>query len=169
MDAETPEKSSSAWTEEAKLKEDGRAIKWEKINIPGRTIKSLQNMWTKINKQIADFEARENSGEGSAAATPVKVAKKRGPPRKKNVARMLDFADDGLDDADFGLKRALSKKRAAEGMGMTLLGKLETTMVADMLRCVHLELGDESLAAALKRSKVKAEAGDGVRCKKEER
>jgi hypothetical protein len=59
----------------AQLKEDGRSIKWEKINLPGRTTKSLQNMWTKINKQIADFEAQENSGE----ATPAKTPRKRGP------------------------------------------------------------------------------------------
>jgi hypothetical protein len=59
----------------AQLKEDGRSIKWEKINLPGRTVKSLQNMWTKINKQIADFEAQENNGE----PTPVKTPRKRGP------------------------------------------------------------------------------------------
>lgn len=63
----------------AQLKGDGRGIKWEKINIPGRTPKSLQNMWTKINKQINEFEAREKGGEGSAAATSGKAARKRGP------------------------------------------------------------------------------------------
>lgn len=59
----------------AQLKEDGRSIKWEKINLPGRTPKSLKNMWTKINKQIADFEAEEQNGE----PTPVKTPRKRGP------------------------------------------------------------------------------------------
>ncbi|KAH6607486.1 hypothetical protein Trco_003799 [Trichoderma cornu-damae] len=155
MDPATPEKSTSQWTEEAKfqfllrivaqLKEDGRAIKWEKINIPGRTIKSLQNMWTKINKQIADFEARESSGEGSAAVTPAKNAKKPRAPRKKKLAVMADLADDGVDDEDVGLKRALSKKRFAE------------------------EAGDEGSAAGVKRPKVKAEADEAVCCKKEEK
>lgn len=62
----------------AQLKGDGRgtSIKWEKINIPGRTVKSLQNMWTKINKQISDFEARENSGEGSVPVVPVQPRKR---------------------------------------------------------------------------------------------
>lgn len=62
----------------AQLKGDGRgtSIKWEKINIPGRTVKSLKNMWTKINKQISDFEARENSGESSAAAAPAQPRKR---------------------------------------------------------------------------------------------
>lgn len=59
----------------AQLKEDGRPIKFEKINLPGRTPKSLRHMWAKINKQIAEFEAQENNGESSPAKTP----RKRGP------------------------------------------------------------------------------------------
>ncbi|QLI64489.1 Hsp90 co-chaperone [Metarhizium brunneum] len=55
------------WTEEAKfqflirivaqLRENGRSINWQKIDMPGRTVKSMQNMWTKINKMIAEVEA----------------------------------------------------------------------------------------------------------------
>lgn len=115
MDPETPEKATSAWTDEAKvcgtlyldgssglacwqhylnsangltpsqfqfllrvvaqLKEDGRSIKWEKINLPGRTPKSLMHMWAKINKQITEFETAESNGE----PTPVKTPRKRGP------------------------------------------------------------------------------------------
>ncbi|KAL7796599.1 hypothetical protein V8C37DRAFT_352390 [Trichoderma ceciliae] len=154
MDPTTTEKGSGQWTEEAKfqfllrivaqLKEDGRSIKWEKINIPGRTTKSLQNMWAKINKQIADFEAGENNGKGSAAATPVKAAKKRGAPRKKNSTKIADLADEGLDDEGCSMKRTLSKKRAVECLEEGVSG------------------------AGTKRCKVKAEGGDAVLCKKEE-
>ncbi|KAM0261660.1 hypothetical protein ACHAQJ_002111 [Trichoderma viride] len=150
MDPETPEKLSGAWTEEAKfqfllrivaqLKEDGRTIKWEKINLPGRTTKSLKNMWTKINKQIADFEAQEKSGE----PTPVKTPGKRGPPKKKSLMKMTDLEDDALDDEEVGIKRALLKKRAAE------------------------DFGDEVSVVGIKRTKVKAETNDAVRCKKED-
>jgi hypothetical protein len=45
----------------AQLRENGRTINWQKINMPGRTVKSMQNMWTKINKMIA--EAEQETGE----------------------------------------------------------------------------------------------------------
>ncbi|KAL7899253.1 hypothetical protein HDV63DRAFT_335198 [Trichoderma sp. SZMC 28014] len=147
MDPETPEKSSGAWSESAKyefllriisqLKEDGRSIKWEKINLHGRTVKSLQNMWTKINKQIADFEATQNNGE----PTPAKTPRKRGPPKKKTSKAMT--SDNGAVDDDFDIKQELLKKRGAE------------------------DLGDEEPCVALKKVKVKAEANDNVRVKKE--
>ncbi|KAK8932015.1 hypothetical protein VCV18_000546 [Metarhizium anisopliae] len=41
----------------AQLRENGRSINWQKIDMPGRTVKSMQNMWTKINKMIAEVEA----------------------------------------------------------------------------------------------------------------
>lgn len=48
----------------AQLKGDNnKAICWGKINMPGRTTKSLQNMWTKINKTIAEMEAAAANGE----------------------------------------------------------------------------------------------------------
>lgn len=40
----------------AQLRESGRSINWQKIEMPGRTVKSMQNMWTKINKLIAEVE-----------------------------------------------------------------------------------------------------------------
>ncbi|GFP53269.1 hypothetical protein ACSS6W_000765 [Trichoderma asperelloides] len=114
MNPETPEKPSAIWTDEAKfqfllrivaqLKEDGRSIKWDKINLPGRTVKSLQNMWTKINKQIADFEAQDKNGE----PTP----RKRGRPTKK-ASKGVDM-DGGAVDDDFDIKQEFFKKRGAE-------------------------------------------------------
>jgi hypothetical protein len=48
----------------AQLKGDNnKAISWNKINMPGRTTKSLQNMWTKINKTISEMEAASANGE----------------------------------------------------------------------------------------------------------
>ncbi|EHK22345.1 uncharacterized protein TRIVIDRAFT_200670 [Trichoderma virens Gv29-8] len=154
MDPGIQEKGASAWTDEAKfllrivaqLKGDGRgiSIKWEKINIPGRTPKSLQNMWTKINKQIAEFEARESGGEGSAVAVPAKP-RKRVPAGKKGLAMAVDQGDGGLDDDDLHFKQKFLMKRAAE------------------------ELDDEYLGVGKKRAKVKAETTtDGaIRVKKE--
>ncbi|UKZ60384.1 uncharacterized protein TrAtP1_001665 [Trichoderma atroviride] len=149
MDPETPEKSTSAWTDEAKfqfllrvvaqLKEDGRSIKWEKINLPGRTPKSLMHMWAKINKQIAEFETAERDGE----PTPVKTPRKRGPQLAKKKTPKAIGLDNGAVDDEFDIKKELLKKRGAE------------------------KLGDEEPTAATKRAKVKPEANDDVRVKKE--
>lgn len=43
--------------------DNNKAISWNKINMPGRTTKSLQNMWTKINKTISEMEAAAANGE----------------------------------------------------------------------------------------------------------
>ncbi|KAL7938143.1 hypothetical protein V8C35DRAFT_330170 [Trichoderma chlorosporum] len=175
MDPGLQEKGTLAWTEEAKfqfllrivaqLKGDGRGIKWEKINIPGRTVKSLQNMWTKINKQINDFEAREKSGEDVVMPT---KPRKRGPPRKKSLSGAVDQGDDGLDDDDFDTKQKLWKKRAAEGMVMAFSEESEYD-ATDTIPCPYLDYEDLDLGVQKKRAKVKAEATtDGiVRFKKE--
>ena len=44
-------------------------MNWTKINLAGRTTKSLQNMWGKINKEISEIEAAEN---GEIRVTPTK-------------------------------------------------------------------------------------------------
>ncbi|KKP05033.1 hypothetical protein THAR02_02820 [Trichoderma harzianum] len=164
MDCGQQEKGSSAWTEDAKfqfllrivaqLKGDGRGIKWEKIVIPGRTPKSLKNMWTKINKQINDFEARENSGEGFLVvpATP----RKRGPPRKKDLAKAAGQGDEGLDDNISDGKQKILKKRTVEGMDMTADREGE-----------HIGEG-EHYGRAKKRVKAEATAGP-VRVKREDK
>ncbi|KAL6881079.1 hypothetical protein J3F83DRAFT_710907 [Trichoderma novae-zelandiae] len=151
MDAAGQEKGALAWTDDAKfqfllrivaqLKEDGRSIKWDLINIPGRTPKSLKNMWTKINKQISELEALEKSGE--CPATPVKPRRRGRPP--KNA---FPLADQGLDDDDENLmlKQKLLKKRGAE------------------------DIGDEQPGAGKKKTKVKPEAmaDDAMRFKDEQ-
>lgn len=53
--------------------------------MPGRTTKSLQNMWTKINKSVADLEEAQNAGGGTIAVkTPTKrvTARKFSAPTK---------------------------------------------------------------------------------------
>ncbi|KAL6807704.1 hypothetical protein GGI42DRAFT_351148 [Trichoderma sp. SZMC 28013] len=153
LDCGQQEKGSSAWTEEAKfqfllrivaqLKGDGRGIKWEKINIPGRTVKSLQNMWTKINKQINDFEARENGGE-DFVVVPAKP-RKRGPPRKKDLAKTAGQGDEDVDDDNSDFKQKVLK-RAAE------------------------DFDGEQLGGDKKRAKIKTEATTGrVRVKREDK
>jgi hypothetical protein len=62
----------------AQFKGEGKSINWTKINLPGRTTKSLQNQWTKINKQIADFEAANAAAE-DGGAPPVKPTSKLSP------------------------------------------------------------------------------------------
>lgn len=43
--------------------------------------------------------------------------------QKKGLTKAADLIDEGLDDEDFGVKRALWKKRAAEGMDMAALSE----------------------------------------------
>ncbi|ODA78045.1 hypothetical protein RJ55_06648 [Drechmeria coniospora] len=117
----TPTTKIMAWTDEAKvqfllriiaqLREDGRCINWNRINIPGRTIKSMQNMWTKVNKEIAEIETSEG-----IVSTPTKP--RRGRPKASQADKSQKFykseafvrpGDSDDDDEAKGLKkRALS-------------------------------------------------------------
>ncbi|CAM1511448.1 Fc.00g089610.m01.CDS01 [Cosmosporella sp. VM-42] len=107
-----------AWTEEAKFqfllrivaqyKDDGKAINWSRVQMAGRTTKSLQNMWTKINKQVADLEAEQN---GSAPPTPAKKAT----PRKKAPKKEPVAEDDEDGDAEAVTPKKTPRKRAAPG------------------------------------------------------
>ncbi|EJP69506.1 hypothetical protein CRV24_002927 [Beauveria bassiana] len=75
------EAKSSAWTEEARyqfllriigqLQRNGQSIKWDEINIPGRTQKSLQHQWAKIKSQVAELE--KAAGQPSDPSTPTKA------------------------------------------------------------------------------------------------
>ncbi|UNI21707.1 hypothetical protein JDV02_007674 [Purpureocillium takamizusanense] len=122
----TPTKSS-AWTEEAKvelllriivqLREDGKQVNWSRINMPGRTLKSMQNMWTKFNKEIAELKNEEGAdggggggGGGSKPATPTRArATPRGRGRpKKSEAIVAPGASDDEDD-----NKVTPKKRGA--------------------------------------------------------
>ncbi|KEY65551.1 hypothetical protein S7711_08231 [Stachybotrys chartarum IBT 7711] len=108
----SPEKGDSkagAWTEEAKyqfllrvvaqLKEDGKSINWSRINMPGRTTKSLQNMWTKINKSVSELEEAQ---DGTSPAKPKKVSTPRSTPSKKRTRESLvEGSKDDLDEKPF--------------------------------------------------------------------
>ncbi|KAI6785143.1 uncharacterized protein J7T54_006785 [Emericellopsis cladophorae] len=74
---------AGAWTEAAKLEfllriiavyKDNKPMPWSRINMPGRTQKSLQNQWTKIQKDIAALA--DGDPETALKATPRKRGKK---------------------------------------------------------------------------------------------
>ncbi|EFY93455.1 hypothetical protein MAC_00693 [Metarhizium acridum CQMa 102] len=108
------------WTEEAKfqflirivaqLRENGRSINWQKIDMPGRTVKSMQNMWTKINKMIAEVEA-ESGDAPITRPTP----RKRTPKRSKGTAASDD--EDELSTPAKSPQKAVPQKRACTSRG----------------------------------------------------
>ncbi|QUC16956.1 uncharacterized protein UV8b_01197 [Ustilaginoidea virens] len=120
--ASTSEAKSLPWTEEAKyqfllrivaqLRQDGKAISWQKINMPGRTPKSLQNMWTKINKTIAEME--QENGD----ATPVNKPspRKKLPTKSKSVADQVD-GEYVEDDDELPIKATPKKRGPAKSAG----------------------------------------------------
>lgn len=76
--------------------------------------------------------------------------------------------DDGVADDDFEIKQELFKKRGAEGMNLAEFMRWDIrseTMFTDT--AVYIDLDDEEPSATIKRAKVKAEANDAVRVKKE--
>ncbi|OAA61486.1 hypothetical protein ISF_05565 [Cordyceps fumosorosea ARSEF 2679] len=89
--AKTLADGGAVWTDEARfqlllrviaqLQRSGQGIKWDEINLPGRTQKSLQHQWAKIKLQVAELEAA--AGQPS---TPVKIkGKGAGAKRKAEV------------------------------------------------------------------------------------
>ncbi|KAF5018439.1 hypothetical protein F66182_9576 [Fusarium sp. NRRL 66182] len=111
--SDTPK--ANAWTEEAKnelllriiaqLKPEGKSINWAEINMPGRTVKSLQNQWTFFNKKMDAL--KQESADGTAPNTPAKKTpgRKRGPKVKKAQSE-----DD--EDATPADKKPARKRRA---------------------------------------------------------
>ncbi|OAA47695.1 hypothetical protein NOR_02185 [Metarhizium rileyi] len=109
------------WTEEAKflflvrivaqLRENGRSINWHKVSMPGRTVKSMQNMWTKINKMIAEVEAEDGD-------TPVQ----RPTPRKRAPKRSTVASDDEgeLSAAAKSPVKTTPQKRGSKSAGGTV-------------------------------------------------
>ncbi|KAJ2972470.1 hypothetical protein NQ176_g7139 [Zarea fungicola] len=95
----------NAWTDEARLQfllrvvaqlqRNGQSIKWNEINMPGRTPKSLQHQWAKIKALVAELE--KASGQ---PATPPK-AKGRGAVAKRKAT----------DDGSLTQKTTPQKKR----------------------------------------------------------
>ncbi|KAM3531297.1 hypothetical protein NHJ13051_000865 [Beauveria bassiana] len=87
------EAKSAAWTEEARyqfllriigqFQRNGQSIKWDEINIPGRTQKSLQHQWAKIKSQVAELE--KAAGQPSDSSTPTKAKEGAGTKRKADA------------------------------------------------------------------------------------
>ncbi|PHH65328.1 hypothetical protein CDD81_2740 [Ophiocordyceps australis] len=96
-DVETTPGKSNAWTDEAKLhflmriicqlRVDGATVNWSKISMEGRTTKSLQNQWFKMNKEINELAAENASGQ----KTPTQL---KSTPRKPHVKKEYKKADD---------------------------------------------------------------------------
>ncbi|KMQ81434.1 hypothetical protein RF55_26335, partial [Lasius niger] len=99
------------WTDEAKLREDGRCINWSRVRMEGRTTKSLQNMWTKINKEISEIEAAENGENGVIT-----------PSKPRTATRKDSAAEVPASTADWRLAR---KSRAKK------ISKSEAAVAAD--------------------------------------
>ncbi|KAJ6789314.1 hypothetical protein PWT90_01054 [Aphanocladium album] len=88
--------SKSAWTDEARfqfllrvvaqLQRSGQSIKWDEIDMPGRTPKSLQHQWAKIKALVAELE--KTSGQPATPATPATLSKGKG--KSAGVKRKAD-------------------------------------------------------------------------------
>ncbi|KAG6003673.1 hypothetical protein E4U54_000644 [Claviceps lovelessii] len=129
------------WTDEAKfqlllrivaqLQEGGKSIDWTKINLPGRTPKSLKNTWSNIRKSIAELEEKERAGglgmdNGTVNGSPAKSATPRKRLPSKNKAMALKEAQDDDDDEDD--KTALLKRKSeieAGGKAKKLKGTIK--------------------------------------------
>ncbi|QPG94857.1 hypothetical protein C2857_007162 [Epichloe festucae Fl1] len=115
------------WTQEAKyqlllriiaqLREGGKPIDWQKIDLPGRTTKSLQNTWSLIKKSIDEFEER-GEGEGSppSKSATLFAARKKGPSKARAMA-LEEAQDDDDDDDDVEVPgKSTPRKRGADQM-----------------------------------------------------
>ncbi|TQV98724.1 hypothetical protein V2A60_007570 [Cordyceps javanica] len=87
-EAKMAAEAKQAWTDEARfqfllrvisqLQRSGQSIKWDEINIPGRTQKSLQHQWAKIKTQVAELEKA-----GGQPSTPTKAKGKAAGAKRK--------------------------------------------------------------------------------------
>ncbi|KAI8723475.1 hypothetical protein NCS52_00203300 [Fusarium sp. LHS14.1] len=115
MSEGTPTGKANAWTEEAKnefllriimqLKPEGKGINWSEVQMPGRTVKSLQNQWTAVNKRI-DALKQQQQQDGDTVPVPVKKAT----PRKRKANKKVESEDD--DDGTYVVKKSNSRKRS---------------------------------------------------------
>ncbi|EQL03426.1 hypothetical protein G6O67_000744 [Ophiocordyceps sinensis] len=88
-----------AWTEEAKtqfllriiaqLRGDGKSINWTRLQMEGRTTKSLQNQWFKITKEIAEMESAENGENGASTPTKPKATPRKARAKKADKSDTL--------------------------------------------------------------------------------
>ncbi|UZP40851.1 hypothetical protein NXS19_008667 [Fusarium pseudograminearum] len=112
-DSSTPK--TNAWTEEAKnelllriiaqLKPEGKSINWNEISMEGRTMKSLQNQWTAVNKKIdAIKQQTADAPSPPAKKTP---GRKRGP--KPKTPKIVGSDE---DDGDYGSPKKVTPASA---------------------------------------------------------
>ncbi|KAF7557337.1 hypothetical protein G7046_g6066 [Stylonectria norvegica] len=114
----------------AQYKEDGKPINWSNLNMPGRTTKSLQNMWTKVNKSIEDIQ---KGGDG-ALGTPKKPAAPRKRAKKADVE-----AEDSDGNA---VKKATPRKRAKAATGAKSSKKIKKDDSDDEMADVKADVDD---------------------------
>ncbi|OAA81528.1 hypothetical protein LEL_01073 [Akanthomyces lecanii RCEF 1005] len=98
MTKTSSEAKPSAWTDEAKfqfllrvvaqLQRSGQSIKWDEIDMPGRTPKSLQHMWARIKTQVAELE----KASGQQPTTPTKGSGKGAGTKRKAEATLTPEA-----------------------------------------------------------------------------
>ncbi|PHH90470.1 hypothetical protein CDD83_3565 [Cordyceps sp. RAO-2017] len=86
----------------------------------GRTTKSLQNQWTKVNKEISEMEANEPADGEPATPTKKKPATPRkGRPAKKAVKSELmaspDSGEEGEMEVKTPKKRGIGSRGGAKG------------------------------------------------------
>ncbi|KAK2591807.1 hypothetical protein QQS21_010508 [Conoideocrella luteorostrata] len=129
------------WTDEAKfqlllrivaqLREGGKPIDWQKIRMPGRTPKSLSNMWCKINKMIGELD----QGQGRDAAPVEKPTPRKKASKAKLIVSIPDDDDDGDDDDDEeSQKKTIIRKRSAADFSDGTFKKLKREKLDDDLQ-----------------------------------
>ncbi|KAH7160783.1 hypothetical protein EDB81DRAFT_943595 [Dactylonectria macrodidyma] len=124
------------------FKEDGKQINWSRVDMPGRTTKSLQNMWTKINKMVSELETK-GVGEANVGGTPTR---KLGTPRKSRAKKAQAPTDDESDDNQMSTKKATPRKRAATGTPKRPAKAQKTEHDDDISLSIKVEVtGDESI------------------------
>ncbi|RDA84712.1 hypothetical protein CP532_2768 [Ophiocordyceps camponoti-leonardi (nom. inval.)] len=114
MSQEATPGKGNPWTDEAKiqfllriiaqLKEDGRTVNWSRLRMEGRTTKSLQNMWFRITKEIAEMEAKDAGEGGLGTPTKAKATPQKSPRKLKKSAAWI-AANGGIDSDDETTKK----------------------------------------------------------------
>ncbi|POR37544.1 Uncharacterized protein TPAR_02259 [Tolypocladium paradoxum] len=122
-DTEVTPGKALPWTDEAKfqfllriiaqLRDDGKTMNWARINMAGRTTKSLQNMWTKINKEISEIEAAENGENGGTPTKPRPSTPRKGRTKKVEKPSPVNgpCASDSEGETDVKPTPATPRKR----------------------------------------------------------
>nr|XP_036588356.1 uncharacterized protein CTRU02_01408 [Colletotrichum truncatum]KAF6799729.1 hypothetical protein CTRU02_01408 [Colletotrichum truncatum] len=97
----------------ASLLPDGKGVEWKNINMPGRTVKAMQNQWTTILAQMRELNmgGDESSPSKPRACESILSTQKKNMPKKAVAAAESKNADDISDDTP--KKPNTPKKRGA--------------------------------------------------------